>query len=83
MTTSYAKFVCDNLIQNMLIVEWMDMRTSGNCTIICMYNIVYRLPNIYACYVHVLDGPEGGTITIGDYYRSAKYRKLHAAVLCL
>jgi len=29
----------------------------------------------------VLDGPEGGTVTVGDYYRAAKYRKLHY-VLC-
>jgi len=25
----------------------------------------------------VLAGPEGGTVTVGDYYRAAKYRKLN------
>ena len=29
----------------------------------------------------VLDGPEGGTLTVGDYYRAAKDRKLHY-ILC-
>jgi len=28
-----------------------------------------------------LDGPEGGTVTVGDFYRKAEHRKLHQIML--
>ena len=33
--------------------------------------------------MHAAAGPEGGKVTVGDYYRAAKYRKLHLVLLFL